>query len=379
MTVNSSEIVNSCTNIIIKYLSDSIGRKNIVSIILTGSAARNQETYKTVYGKLYLESDLDVLVVVKPIAIMKSLIVIKRLSKKMTDDLRKNFLLSSVSFSVYTEKLLHRMGPSIIYQDLSLYGKVIFGKEKKGLFINYAVRDIPLDDLYRLIFNRIVELLESLVTYENKITRDNFDHVLKGFEKLNFALIQTLFIKYGTLTFKRFSSEDIKSKTPNELRNSELFNDLLIGYQEILQMKNVQNDDTPPITKKCLRRIIDQVNNTLRELSEIDETCKILDGMLFFKNEGLVIRFKACLIIFLNYFGILRTQDLVRSILYIMRFGPDYVYFVLYRLFLSSENLLNSPNQIKTMDHSKPLNTYKIAWLKSFEKYLKIWKLRSGG
>src|SRR5919112_958030 len=113
---SSSEIIHDCTTMILKYLLDFIGKANIVSVILTGSAARDQATYKYIDGKPFLESDLDLVVVVKRIATIKSLILIKRLSKKLTLELKKKRLLSYVSFSITTEKALLHANASIFYQ-----------------------------------------------------------------------------------------------------------------------------------------------------------------------------------------------------------------------------------------------------------------------
>src|SRR5919112_277967 len=160
---SSSEIIHDCTTMILKYLLDFIGRENIVSVILTGSVARDQATYKYIDGKPFLESDLDLVVVVKRIATIKSFTSIKRLSKKVTHELKKKRLLSHVSLSITTEKALLHASPSIFYQDLNLNGKVIFGKEIHSLLRKYETIEIPIQDVYRLIFNRMVESLEVLV------------------------------------------------------------------------------------------------------------------------------------------------------------------------------------------------------------------------
>src|SRR5919198_3587136 len=201
----NSDIINECINVIVSYLFDFIGDKNIISVILTGSVARNQATYRYVKGKLALESDLDLVVVVKYVAIIKSFILIKCLSKKVTSDLvKRGLIVSHVSFSVTTEKALLHSGPSIFYQDLSVNGKVIFGKDIRSSFRSYKINKIPIQDLYRLLFNRMVESLEALVlsgALEGKLDEYSFDLIFKSLRKMNFALIQVMLIKEGILIF----------------------------------------------------------------------------------------------------------------------------------------------------------------------------------
>src|SRR5687768_8157406 len=124
------EIIDNCKKITVEYLIDAIGRDNIVSIILYGSVARNEESYKNVNGKVFLESDLDVLVVVTNRAVaLKWLIQLKRIGNIVTEKLRKKWLLSYVNLSITTEKRLLHAYPNVFNLHLKLNGKVIFGKE----------------------------------------------------------------------------------------------------------------------------------------------------------------------------------------------------------------------------------------------------------
>ena len=110
------EIIENCKKIIIKYLSDVIGQSYIVSIILYGSVSRNEESYRNVDGKLYLESDIDVLVVVKNSAVaIRTLLQLKSLCKKISDELRKKWLLSGVNLHITTENKLLNARPNAFH------------------------------------------------------------------------------------------------------------------------------------------------------------------------------------------------------------------------------------------------------------------------
>jgi hypothetical protein len=395
----SDNIVNECTNIIIKYLFDYIGKENIVSLILTGSAARNHATYTHIDGNLSLESDLDFVVVVKSIAIIKSFIVIKRMSKKVTSDLNKRKLtLSHVSFSVTTEKALLGAGPSIFYQDLNLNGKVILGKDMHVLFRSYQPSEIPIQDLYRLVFNRMVESLEALVLIgitEKKITRESLRLFLKSIQKLNFALIQAILIRQGILIF---NISEIRTINLCELKNWHALEYLIKSYEELVaSITKSQENCSTDILERCWLRIIDQFNFTARWLSGIN------DGSIpstfikkeLFEHESFIDKLKVSVIIFLQYFGIYNVRDVIEPIIYIMRFGSDHVYFVLYDLFVSSANLMKSvskeiePKQQQQQEKQQQFDSSKSnlhevcytkeKWLRLYKKYLRVWKLKTGG
>ena len=146
------EIIENCKKIIIEYLFDAIGQQNIVSIILYGSVSRNEESYRNVDGKLYLESDIDVLVVVKNrIVVINSWIKLKHLCHTISEKLRKNWLLSYVTVSVTTEDRLLKLGASTFTLHLKQDAKVIFGKELIGLMPSYEYRNISVDTLCRYV------------------------------------------------------------------------------------------------------------------------------------------------------------------------------------------------------------------------------------
>jgi predicted nucleotidyltransferase len=393
---SDSDIIHDCTTMILKYLFDFIGRGNIVSVILTGSAARDQASYKYIDGKPFLESDLDLVVVVKRFAIIKSFILIKRLSKKLTLELKKKRLLSYVSFSIATEKVLLHASPSIFYQDLNLNGKVIFGTEKHSLLRKYETNDIPIQDVYRLIFNRMVESLEALVisgTIEKKITRDGFDLVLKRIAKLNFALIQAILIKEGFLIFNVFDLSKIMTENPYPLKKiSQILNSLIKSYEDISRIRKIQKDYYIASIEECWLRVISQFNMILRILSGINGDDNAIPKLIskkefLFEDELSSQKIKSFIAIFLQYFEIRKTVDFLRFIIFTIRFGSDYVYFPLYELFLSSVILLKYADEENLGDYQRLSDSSKAKldrvyskkkWLESFNQYLKIWIFKTG-
>jgi hypothetical protein len=401
----NSDIINECINVIISYLSDFIGNKNIISVILTGSAARNQARYKYVGGKFSLASDLDLVLVVKYVAIIKSFIVVKCLSKKITSDLvKRRLILSHVSFSVTTEKALLRSGPSIFYQDLNLNGKVIFGKDIRSSFRSYDTKEIPTQDLYRLLFNRMIESVETLIlsgAFEGKLSDYSLDLIFESLNKLNFALIQVILIKEGILIFH---ISEIKTAHTYQLKNQQVLDHLLKSYDELIATSKLQETDYSMHTiERYWSRIINQFNLTIKLLYGIDYnpsspniSTNSIEKMLF-EHEHLGYRLKTSLIIFLQYFEIRKVTELIGAIIFVLRFGSDHVYFVLYDLFLSSQSMLKAADkedkktkyqqqkqqqqeQYDSFNKTKSYQTYtKKTWLKLYIKYFRVWKFKTGG
>lgn len=388
MNANLPDIIDECLAIVQQHLFDVIGRKNIVSVIITGSVARNQATYKYIDGHLYLESDLDLVVVVHRMAIIKSLILIKRLATRLNSELRKKYFLSHVSLSVTTEKQLLRAGPSIFYQDLNLNGKVVSGKQLCGALTHYQTREIPAQDIYRLIFNRMVEALEALVSsgaIEKKITRDGIDLILEHMGKLTLALIQASLIKEGILVLSSSNLRDLEFKNFQHLQNSDILNELLASYAQVVNLRKTEGNCSVDEIEKYWVCVIRQVIITIERLACINNISPSSVAKLF-GCEGLGQRLRFSLIIFLQYCGLHSIIDLLRAIVYIIRFGSTHFYVLLYELFLASalvmmdygkntEVIFRPP----TYNDGKPFKVHdRQLWLKSFKEYLKAWKFITG-
>ena len=234
------EIIDNCKKITVEYLLDTIGRDNIVSIILYGSVARNEESYKNVNGKVFLESDLDVLVVVKNNTVLaKSLMVLKRLGKMISDKLRKKWLLSYVSLSFTTEERLLYTKHNSFHLHLRLNGKVIFGKEIIKMMYDYGYDDykkIPKSQLNRDIFGFMMLLVKSIKEsgiMDGNITKDGYNSILKSIRKLTLFMIRGLIIK-ESIPLNPYDLTEIKmKKRVIHTNNSRLFNELLDSYDDL--------------------------------------------------------------------------------------------------------------------------------------------------
>ena len=365
------EIIESCKKIIIEYLFDVIGQQNIVSIILYGSVSRNEESYRNVDGKLYLESDIDVLVVVKNrIVVINSWIKLKHLCHTISEKLRKNWLLSYVTVSVTTEDRLLKLGASTFTLHLKQDAKVIFGKELIGLMPSYEYRDISVDTLCRMLLGYMISLVRKIALsgiIEENITTDAYNSILKSIRKLTLFMIRAIIMKDG-IPLNPWNLTEIKSKKSlYHIENSLIFEDLLRSYDDI-KLSDSKKDCSMNEIKRCLIRVISQFNSTIAILTELDDPFVTLPKKLIIGHSPFTQRVEHGIYIFLTNVRTRWTRGLFKFIIFTI-FRPEDISLGFYDLFISSPNLIkSSPEENAAVDQQRK------SWIKLYNKSLKRWK-----
>jgi predicted nucleotidyltransferase len=367
------EIIENCKKIIIKYLIDVIGEGNIVSIILYGSVARNEESFKYLNGKLYLESDLDVLVVVKNRTIViKSWIGLKRLCEIISDELRKNWLLSYVNISVTTENRLLHAPPGIdlmFHHHLKLNGKVIFGKELIGLMPSYEYKDIPVPFLSRMIFGHMTKVVRNIASsgiIEGKKTTHGYNSILKSIRKLTLFMIRAIIIKDG-IPLNPWNLTEIKTKKNLYQIKNSVFEDLLKSYDDI-KLSDSEQDCSMGEIKRCLVRVINQFNSTVAILIGVNDPFVALPKKLIFRHFAFIRRLEYSIYIFMINARSRWTIGLFKFIIFtILR--PEDIPLRFYDLFISSPKLIKS-----TEEENPAADQQRQTWLNQYNKSLQRWK-----
>jgi hypothetical protein len=366
-------VVNECKSVTLKHLEDSFGRDSVISLILHGSVARNRERYSYLDGKPYLESDIDLVAIIKRIDIIKYIRSYRSLTEKITQDLRTKFLLSEVSLVVVTEKRLQHAKPSVFFQEFRSSGKVIFGKDVISLLPIYRHNQIPVRELVRIIFSNMVRLLERFVNSEiRRETQDQSDYssVLRSLEKMTSILVRVVLIREG-IPVNPFNSDEIRIRHKEHLENTELLGLLLETYEDIQRVIYSQNPCSRDDLKKYWANIVNLFSSTLVVLTGNKEVISNpSEKMLFGDSVRLVRRLHLALYVSPRFYGSNTLGDLGKAMALIVLLGPDYSYLHLYRLFLKIPLLLGT-------DYEANLEAMKNLWLKSFEKYFKIWNLSS--
>jgi hypothetical protein len=133
------------------------------AIVLTGSLARNEATFVERPDGLTLLGDAEFLLVFHIGAPLPSASDAHRIRVEIEGRLLRNGLHGTVTVSGVPPSYLRRLRPSIFAYELTAYGSVIAGDQSVlNLVPRFAVSEIPLEDAWRLLANRIVEQLETL-------------------------------------------------------------------------------------------------------------------------------------------------------------------------------------------------------------------------
>jgi predicted nucleotidyltransferase len=377
--LSDSHLIPEYQDLIVKYIVDGIGQKKVRAIILTGSLARNQASFKKINGKVILASDIDLVIVVKSTALLKSLGVIKEMSSKITDRLCKFQFISQVSFSVITEESLAKAEPSMFMFDLIQNGRTIYSNVEGPLvFPHFSVKEIPKYDIYRLLFNRMVEALDSFVT---DCMRNQFDEhsnvkVLKSLQKLYLSIIQSIYINEGTMIL---NSSDVIAASSKEVSVSDKNLQLCSSIETLrnIQMRKSNN----VLTGDELEKLWIDTVQTFKEYVECNgfNVKYSADFDKMFPYEAITRRLLKASLIFLQYHKINSLRDLLRSIIFVTRFGSDHIYLRMYANFLSSVQFIKQ-SKIGNFDDnslafSQPAHK---KFLRSFSSDMKIWRHKTG-
>ncbi len=371
------KIIDNCKKATTEILMDKIGRGNIVSIILYGSVSRNEESYKYVNGKPYLESDLDVLLVVRnDTTVIRLLIQLRHLSENLSNVLRKQSLLSYVNLSITTENRLLDSRPNWFHLHLKLNGKVIFGKDLVRLMRNYdheQFKEIPGPQLSRMIFGQMIIVVRSMASsgiFCGNITVEGYNSILKSIRKLTLFLLRAIIIKCS-LPVNPYDMTDIRANGNLYKTKNWLCNDLLNSYEGI-RLCDSKADCSMADLEKYLVRIITQFNSTLAMITGINYPFVTLPKKLIFGYFPLIRRVEYGIYVFLMNLMNLetrRTWELLKFLISIIR-GPESIYLQYYNLLVSSSNLIKPTSDISTETFEQ-----RQSRLKHYQKSLKPWKL----
>jgi hypothetical protein len=133
------------------------------AIVLTGSLARNEATFVERPGGTTLLGDVEFLLVFHSGAPLPSVGDTQRMQGEIERRLLRHGLHGTVTVSGVSPSYLRRLRPSIFAYELTTYGSVIVGDHSVlSLVRQFAPSEIPLEDAWRLLANRIVEQLASV-------------------------------------------------------------------------------------------------------------------------------------------------------------------------------------------------------------------------
>ncbi len=133
------------------------------AIVLTGSLARDEGTWSCYKGWVRLIGDAEFLIVFDDGASFPSSERLPELKREIETRLRANAIDAEIGLSPVRPGYLRSLRPHIFAYELLEHGKVIWGDTRVlDLAPRFSASDIPLEDAFHLLMNRLIELLEAV-------------------------------------------------------------------------------------------------------------------------------------------------------------------------------------------------------------------------
>jgi hypothetical protein len=133
------------------------------AVVLTGSLARGEGSLSSDGTPGKLASDAEFVVILHDRAPLPNSSDAAKLSAEIESQLAADGVQCHVTLSCAHGDFLRKMRPHIFAYELKTCGKVLFGEQNiLSLIPGFAPTDIPLEDGWRLLSNRMIEMVEGL-------------------------------------------------------------------------------------------------------------------------------------------------------------------------------------------------------------------------
>ncbi len=135
------------------------------AITLTGSAARAESTVLSVTGGWSFLGDCEFVLVFKPGESLVKADKLSEIQREIESRLLRTCIACRVGLSPVHPSYLARLGPQIYSFELKQCGRVVWGDpDILALIPDWSAGDIPREDAWRLVCNRIIEQLSVAST-----------------------------------------------------------------------------------------------------------------------------------------------------------------------------------------------------------------------
>ena len=137
------------------------------AVVLTGSLARGEGTWLNGGSLVRLAGDADFLGVFDDRAALPTPDRVAQLKREAKEHLASAGIEANIGLSPVSASYLRRLRPAILSYELITHGKVVWGDPHiLNLVPAFAASEIPTDDGFRLLMNRMIELLEIVCEHD---------------------------------------------------------------------------------------------------------------------------------------------------------------------------------------------------------------------
>jgi hypothetical protein len=143
-------------------LAAQVFRERLRAVVLTGSLARNEGTFAEDEQGCRLYGDAEFLLLFAEGATLPSDTDLSLIRRKIEERVLRRGLRATITLSAARPGYLSKLPPSIFAYELKYCGEVLDGDQAVlALVPDFTRADIPLEDAWRMLANRLVEQLES--------------------------------------------------------------------------------------------------------------------------------------------------------------------------------------------------------------------------
>ena len=161
-----NEVVQKICDVVDAECKTAFGNR-VISLIVTGSAARGEATIVNSGDGWKLLGDAEFLIVVKDTAESADARRTESVKRESESKLRRQGIEISIDLAVVQVSYFKRLPPYIFSYELRVCGRVISGDPGVlELIPKFTASDISREDAWRLLCNRMIEQLEFVVDLE---------------------------------------------------------------------------------------------------------------------------------------------------------------------------------------------------------------------
>jgi hypothetical protein len=138
------------------------------AIVLTGSMAREEASFVRKDDSWELFGDAEFIVVLEKNAVLPPTATLRAIRQRIENDLRQRKIQCAIDLSAVRPSYFRQLPPHIFSYELKHCGQVIGGDDQilQGI-PNWSVDDLSLQDAWRLLCNRMIEVLECAAELSN--------------------------------------------------------------------------------------------------------------------------------------------------------------------------------------------------------------------
>lgn len=138
-------------------------RHRLRAVVLTGSLARNEGTFVQRAGGCQLHGDAELMFVFGDDAVLPPNADLAVMCQQIEERISRQGLRAEITVSAVRPSYFRRLEPSIFAYELKACGETVAGDETLlALIPDFGAGEIPREDAWRMLANRLVEQLESV-------------------------------------------------------------------------------------------------------------------------------------------------------------------------------------------------------------------------